>query len=228
MSFDNNNVNNGNKRFDVRSNSLGSRIASGAVRDEMRLACVERVKQRRAEHLQRVREKAMRQQRDEYLFYQYDADDDNDDVDLRRVCADLFPSLSADEYLELQLQVEESLRVDVETERFRLLLQSAREFDDAALAATVDAPELSPLSCPICRVGNVQVAHGVVFCQCGLRINTHGERVELDAVQRLLCEAVDGHAQVCDAPPQFVVQDQFGLQALYFQCDRCAALVLLL
>lgn len=213
------------KRVDVRANSLGSRISSGAVRDEMRQLCIARVKERRAEHLQRVRANAASRHQQQYP---YDADDDNDDDDLRRVCADLFPFLSADDALELELQVEASLRADVDTERFHLLLQSAREFDDAALAAAVAAPDLSPLSCPICHVHNVQVAHGVVFCQCGLRINTHGERVDLDAVQRLLAEAVDGHALVCDAPPRFVVHDQFGLQALYFQCDRCAALVLLL
>lgn len=199
--------------------SLQSRIANGSVRALARARAVECVRQRRRADFARHRHESLR----ELLRVEHD-----------RALAELadpsLQSLTEDEYVEMELRFQAACEEDdADPALWQSLLASARDFDDAALRAAVDADAVSPCVCPICRHGSLAVSFGVVFCDhCALRIDTHGERVDIESVRDLLSRSIVGHAQGCTSAPRFAVDERFGLQTLCLTCERCEAFELIL
>ncbi len=221
----------------LRAVPLNRRVANGSVRERVRQRALQRVRERRADLIARLRS-GEHVDAGEEAAGASTVEDESVRALLQReyvqACRELADpavgALSADEYVELALLLECDGDV-VADDEWAQLIAAATVFEDAALLAAADSAANDDLDgavvCPVCRVRALHTAHGSLLCECGLRVDT-GAPLDLEHVRRLLADSLLGHAQCCDATPRFVVVDRFGLQALYLDCAHCAALVLIL
>eukprot|EP00898_Chlorokybus_atmophyticus_P008760 jgi/Chlat1/8886/Chrsp92S08199 len=154
--------------------------------------------------------------------------------------------LSGEEYEALMLAMEESLHSDLEAQQRseeEAMLAGMESAEEAAWAARIAEHERehascshtpkdtsSDVICPVCRRHRLAQSKSVIFCACGLRLDTETDQVHLEYLKQRLAEAWQAHADMrCPAPsPQFTVQQRFGLQALYSTCHVCHLFELLL
>ncbi|XP_057968622.1 uncharacterized protein LOC131158074 isoform X1 [Malania oleifera] len=76
--------------------------------------------------------------------------------------------------------------------------------------------------CPICKKGELQENHHLIYCtHCELQLNKADE-VNLDILGVRLAEAHEEHLdRGCRFKPVFCIETIFDLTALYIQCDNC-------
>ncbi|XVF72357.1 hypothetical protein PTKIN_Ptkin12aG0115400 [Pterospermum kingtungense] len=77
--------------------------------------------------------------------------------------------------------------------------------------------------CPICKQGELQQNHQLIYCSlCKLQLNRENE-VNLDVVRNRLAEAHADHLdRGCRLKPKFCLETRFGLTALYILCQDCS------
>ena len=94
--------------------------------------------------------------------------------------------------------------------------------DDDDLAAAV--------RCPVCRRHALQESADIIFCACGLRLDTSAEGgVSIAALQQRVDASLAMHTgSGCAHAPLLAVQSRFGLTMLQLSCARCNALQVVL
>ncbi|XP_010440421.1 PREDICTED: uncharacterized protein LOC104723728 isoform X1 [Camelina sativa] len=82
--------------------------------------------------------------------------------------------------------------------------------------------ELKQIWCPICKQGELMENHRHISCNmCNMQLNK-GEEVNLDILQERLAEAHAEHLERgCRLKPEFCVQTNYNLKALYITCEAC-------
>ncbi|XP_021907354.1 uncharacterized protein LOC110821731 isoform X2 [Carica papaya] len=77
--------------------------------------------------------------------------------------------------------------------------------------------------CPICKRGELQENHRLIFCTvCELQLNKDNE-VNLDALRDRLAEALAEHFEKgCSLKPRFCIETRFNITALYIFCEGCS------
>ncbi|KAK8517890.1 hypothetical protein V6N13_128047 [Hibiscus sabdariffa] len=77
--------------------------------------------------------------------------------------------------------------------------------------------------CPICKRGELQQNHQIIYCTlCKLQLN-RGDEVNLDTLRDRLAEAHADHLERgCRLKPKFCIETKFGLTALYILCQDCS------
>ncbi|OAY34931.1 uncharacterized protein LOC110627499 isoform X1 [Manihot esculenta] len=76
--------------------------------------------------------------------------------------------------------------------------------------------------CPICKQGQLQESHQLIYCSlCELELFKDDE-VNLDILTTRLAEAHTEHLdRGCKLRPKFCIETRFGLTALYIHCEVC-------
>ncbi|XP_010450238.1 PREDICTED: uncharacterized protein LOC104732397 isoform X3 [Camelina sativa] len=82
--------------------------------------------------------------------------------------------------------------------------------------------ELKQIWCPICKQGELMENHRQIYCNmCNMQLNK-GQEVNLDILQERLAEAHAEHLERgCRLKPEFTVQTNYNLKALYITCEAC-------
>ncbi|EOA17300.1 hypothetical protein CARUB_v10005572mg [Capsella rubella] len=82
--------------------------------------------------------------------------------------------------------------------------------------------EQKQIWCPICKKGELMENHRHIYCNiCKMQLNK-GEEVNLDILQERLAEAHAEHLERgCRLKPEFSVQTNYNLKALYITCEAC-------
>ncbi|XP_019087715.1 PREDICTED: uncharacterized protein LOC104723879 isoform X2 [Camelina sativa] len=77
--------------------------------------------------------------------------------------------------------------------------------------------------CPICNKGELMENHRHIYCNmCNMQVNK-GQEVNLDILQERLAEAHAEHLERgCRLKPEFSVQTNYNLKALYITCEACS------
>ena len=98
----------------------------------------------------------------------------------------------------------------------------AADDDDDDLAAAV--------RCPVCRRHALQESADIIFCACGLRLDTSAEGgVSIAGLQQRVDASLAMHTgSGCAHAPLLAVQSRFGLTMLQLSCARCNALQVVL
>ncbi|KNC52091.1 uncharacterized protein AMSG_00919 [Thecamonas trahens ATCC 50062] len=108
-------------------------------------------------------------------------------------------------------------------EVFDLLDEVEHVEREAALAAL--STERSVI-CPVCCAASLGLARGVLFCQCGLRVNLArlpGIVLTLDQIHDMISAVATEHAAQCAAPPAFdLSRGPDGAQSVILSCPRCS------
>eukprot|EP00164_Ancoracysta_twista_P003260 GFYU01004350.1.p1 GENE.GFYU01004350.1~~GFYU01004350.1.p1 ORF type:complete len:403 (-),score=97.41 GFYU01004350.1:180-1388(-) len=96
-----------------------------------------------------------------------------------------------------------------------------------ALEACCGAPQLSgalacdSVLCPVCRQNPLFQNRNVIFCRCGIRLDTKSDSLTLGEVKHTLEAAYARHAQGCQKEPAFAVGTFFDFSGMVMQCDAC-------
>ncbi|XP_010271112.1 PREDICTED: uncharacterized protein LOC104607235 isoform X2 [Nelumbo nucifera] len=83
--------------------------------------------------------------------------------------------------------------------------------------------------CPICKKGELQENHQIIYCTlCDLQLN-RGDEVNLEILGVRLGEAHEEHLERgCKLTPKFCIETKFNLTALYIQCQACKTFEIIL
>lgn len=62
---------------------------------------------------------------------------------------------------------------------------------------------------------------GVIFCSCGIRINTELDSISVRSLKFNLAESFQSHAKVCNGDPLFEVEGVGESQFICMKCQKC-------
>eukprot|EP00899_Mesostigma_viride_P007622 jgi/Mesvir1/16861/Mv15746-RA.1 len=144
--------------------------------------------------------------------------------------------LTGDNYEEMMCALEESFLRDMEKalrQEEESLLRYASElqsFEENSMSATVeecDAPPEGVVTCPVCRRALLHQNKHVIFCGCGLRVDTQNDQIDLCFVKQRLGAVWSEHLESgCAATPSFSCSPCFGVTGLVMNCEQCHAFTL--
>uniref|UniRef100_A0A8C9DR76 RPA interacting protein n=1 Tax=Prolemur simus TaxID=1328070 RepID=A0A8C9DR76_PROSS len=85
--------------------------------------------------------------------------------------------------------------------------EKSLQFDEKCLSIMLAEWEANPLICPVCTKYNLRITSGVVMCQCGLSIPSHGPELTEQKLRAYLEASVNEHSAHCSHTPQFSVTE---------------------
>lgn len=120
------------------------------------------------------------------------------------------------EDLEEELKLEE-LRMLEEFENYEeeLLLE------EKSLCEAFEALSANEVICPICKISPLHENKGVIFCKCGIRINTEQDALSLTNVKQMLEDGLELHNYTCHSEPEFSTLCVLGTTNLFMTCKDC-------
>ncbi|XP_070571879.1 RPA-interacting protein A-like [Ptychodera flava] len=126
--------------------------------------------------------------------------------------------------------VMEEIKAELLREEQDLLAQynSSVKFDEDSLCAAVEQLDTDELICPVCRRNPLLQNKSVIFCACGIRIDTEQDCLTLSHVKIQLSDAVKQHGSSCIGESIFSVVDQFGSKNLLMSCKSCDYMYIIL
>eukprot|EP00243_Klebsormidium_subtile_P002880 TRINITY_DN15871_c0_g1_i1.p1 TRINITY_DN15871_c0_g1~~TRINITY_DN15871_c0_g1_i1.p1 ORF type:complete len:326 (+),score=47.07 TRINITY_DN15871_c0_g1_i1:214-1191(+) len=127
-------------------------------------------------------------------------------------------------------KAEAALRDSIEAHEMAIVMEYEKA--EAALRDSIEAHERMMLEgstpavlCPLCQKGRLFSSDHSIFCINGdFRIDTQHDHINLEYLQNRLEEACQEHSKNCHQDPGFVLQERFGIKALYLACQDCGAL----
>ncbi|XP_072048255.1 RPA-interacting protein-like [Amphiura filiformis] len=96
--------------------------------------------------------------------------------------------------------------------------EASINLEEASLCAAVDNLTTDDVICPICRKNPLMLNKGVIFCACGIRLNTEQDSITLGYIREVLSNGVIQHNRHCHSQPVFSVNDAYELQNLIMSC----------
>lgn len=86
----------------------------------------------------------------------------------------------------------------------------------------LQATQMDGIVCPVCGHGRLNVSNGVMFCGCGVRVDTGwGNGIGENEVKERLGMIYEQHGTQCEGKMEFQVGDRFGFRFLGAKCDKC-------
>ncbi|XP_025089268.1 RPA-interacting protein-like isoform X3 [Pomacea canaliculata] len=119
--------------------------------------------------------------------------------------------------IDVMLSVFEDIQQELRMEEVRLLKEyevyaESLRAEEAALCSAIEQLGRGEIICPLCEKHSLLENKGVIFCKCGLRIDTEQDSIGLEFVRQQLQSAGDLHH--CETHPQFSVVEDYGCSNL--------------
>ncbi|ELU09329.1 hypothetical protein CAPTEDRAFT_223210 [Capitella teleta] len=99
------------------------------------------------------------------------------------------------------------------------LIDDVVNYEEGLLSAAIGG--LSDVVCPICQKSKIFMSSGVIFCRCGLKINTEQDCISLSTVKENIDFGLQQHGSTCDKVPKFSVFNSVGVDSLMMTCEVC-------
>ncbi|XP_021733440.1 uncharacterized protein LOC110700244 isoform X1 [Chenopodium quinoa] len=148
------------------------------------------------------------------ILWEYDGPHTADKSECEEILLEMQRIFYEDIELELsQKEAEKSIVLeDEEDEYLALALDQYMQLNDGK----------EHVWCPICKKGELQENHHLIYCKlCQLNLNK-GDEVNLSLLKDRLAEALEEHLdRGCRLKPEFCIETVFDLTALYIQCQHC-------
>ncbi|CEL98065.1 unnamed protein product [Vitrella brassicaformis CCMP3155] len=154
------------------------------------------------------------------------------DISMREDDADVAIRLADDEYIDLLLFIEQSIKEEMqiqEGEEYLAREEADLDEESAALEEEWRLQEQDNIVCPLCGRQTVDVRYGTVMCKgggCSFRLCVQDEGLDRDAVRERLDAAVKDHSQYCMATARFELNEDYD--ALFIKCGACGLLEVVL
>lgn len=133
---------------------------------------------------------------------------------------------AADFDIESVLNLFEDIQEELRQEELKMLAEfekyeaSVREEEDV-LCSAIASLSAEEVICPVCQKNSLLQNKSVIFCKCGVRVDTEQDCLTLRNVKQLLDDGVKLHGKTCDTPPTFSVVSALGPQNLLMSCQSC-------
>lgn len=137
---------------------------------------------------------------------------------------------SLDELLSLMDEIQKELMQEE-----RKILARYNEnlmFEEASLCAAIESLKTDEfVMCPVCKRNALHQNKQVIFCACGMRIDTEYDAVNLIYVRNQIDEALTSHREGhCASEPEFCVSfvKELGVSNLVSLCKACEFMYIIL
>ncbi|KAH3891885.1 hypothetical protein DPMN_015995, partial [Dreissena polymorpha] len=152
---------------------------------------------------------AMRREHEEYLL-DIEKDDAFDSVDIDHVL-DLFNDIQQ------ELQQEEIRLI----EEYACYERGTLQLEEQSLCSAIDKLSTVEVICPMCKKSPLRANKSVIFCGCGLRIDTEQDCLTLSNVKHMLETGLGQHITQCECEPVYSVVAEGGTTNLLMTCPDC-------
>ncbi|XP_072031416.1 RPA-interacting protein B-like [Amphiura filiformis] len=121
------------------------------------------------------------------------------------------------------LSIMDDIQADLVKEEQAILAEyeASINLEEASLCAAVDKLTTNDVICPLCRKNPLMLNKSVIFCSCGIRLNTEQDSITLGYIQEVLSNGVTQHNSQCLSQPLFSINDAYDLQNLIMSCKDC-------
>ncbi|XP_063971720.1 RPA-interacting protein B-like [Lytechinus pictus] len=128
--------------------------------------------------------------------------------------------------IEEELDLREELQEELIKEEMSMITEyeASLRLEEEQLQATVDHFTEGSVVCPLCQRNWLLINQGIIFCSCGLRIDTAQDSLNLENVGQSLELGVSQHSALCPVTPVFALMDLEGLHNLVMSCESCGFL----
>ncbi|GAB1607997.1 RPA-interacting protein A-like [Argonauta hians] len=131
-----------------------------------------------------------------------------------------------DENVERILEVFEEIEAELKEEEQKLLkehdmYEASFLSEENELCLALESLTADDVICPLCQKNPLHENKGVIFCKCGLRINTEQDGFKLADVKAQLDSGVEIHSLACDTVPVFSMMCVLGTTNLFMTCEAC-------
>ncbi|KAL4223418.1 hypothetical protein ACF0H5_016889 [Mactra antiquata] len=130
--------------------------------------------------------------------------------------------LNIDQILDMFDDIQSELR----QEEIRMLeeysnYEESLQLEEECLCSAIHKLSTEEVICPLCKKHTLLTNKSVIFCQCGLRINTEQDCLTLTNVQQMLDLGLKQHSEKCESEPVFSVVVEVGTSNLLMTCPDC-------
>jgi len=117
-----------------------------------------------------------------------------------------------------------------EEERMLAQYEELASFDDQYIHDTINMLSTTAVICPVCQKNNLLQNKHIIFCKCGIRVDTQTDAIDLEYVRNQLQESVNEHSSACQHTPSFHVADLsgVGIENLVLSCQVCDCLSIII
>ncbi|KAL9980106.1 hypothetical protein ACROYT_G008649 [Oculina patagonica] len=145
-----------------------------------------------------------------------------------------FAGIEVDNSLDEVLSLMDEIQKELMDEERKILARYDENlmFEEASLCAAIESLKTDEsVLCPICKRNTLHQNKQVIFCACGMRIDTEYDAVNLIYVRNQIEEALAGHREGhCMAEPEFCVSfvKELGVSNLVSLCKACEFMYIVL
>lgn len=128
--------------------------------------------------------------------------------------------------IDLLLDLFEDIQRELRQEELQMLEECSHYEDslnqeEKSLCSAIDRLSTVEVLCPICKVNFLLANKSVIFCKCGLRINTEQDCLTLCNVKRCMDVGMEQHGEKCSCVPEYSVVWELGTSNLLMTCPVC-------
>lgn len=136
---------------------------------------------------------------------------------------DDFLSTDVDEDIEYVLSIMDELTQELIKEEQAILAQYEQElmFDEEALCSAIQSLSTNDVICPICQKNILHQNRHIIFCACGMRLDTAQDGITLDYLRQQLEDCSTQHSAMCAGTPVFSLDTAVGIQSMVMNCTVC-------
>lgn len=130
--------------------------------------------------------------------------------------------LDIDQVLEMFEDFQKELRQEEQRilQEYEIYERSLQQ-EERSLCSAIDKLSTEEVVCPLCKKSSLLTNKSVIFCKCGLRIDTEQDCLTLTNVKQLLDTGVSQHGEQCDTEPSFSLLAPVGPGNLVMTCQSC-------
>ncbi|XP_030848053.1 RPA-interacting protein B [Strongylocentrotus purpuratus] len=128
--------------------------------------------------------------------------------------------------IEDELDLREELQEELMKEEMSIIseYETSLRLEEEQLQDTVNHFTEGSVVCPLCQRNWLLMNKGIVFCSCGLRIDTAQDGLNLENIGQTLELGVSQHSILCPVTPVFALLELERLQNLVMSCETCGFL----
>lgn len=135
---------------------------------------------------------------------------------------DSAPSLPA-ENIDQVLSIFDEITLELLQEEQQIIseYEASLQVEENFLHSSIDRLNAYDVICPVCKRSPLFINKGIIFCNCGVRIDTEQDAITLAMVKANLDEAVRQHSASCECCPSFGVVSHIGISNLLMTGGAC-------
>lgn len=138
---------------------------------------------------------------------------------------------SIDEVLSVMDEIQKELLKEERNILAREQYEESLKFEEASLCAAIECLRTDEVPCPVCKSNPLHQNRQVIFCACGLRIDTEHDAVTLTYVRNQIESALEAHRdEHCLEEPEFGLSfvKELGVSNLVSLCKACEFMYIVL